>query len=232
MTTRGLFVTGTDTGVGKTTVACNLVAALGRLGHRAVGMKPVASGIERGAAFNADVEALRRAGNVEAPANLRNPYSFDLPIAPHLAAADAGMSIDLKLIAEAYGQLTCLADWVVVEGAGGVSAPLDDRLDMLDIPRVLDIPVLMVVGLRLGCINHALLTARCIEARGLDLVGWIGNEIEPEIASSVAVVHSIESRLDARCLARIGWEGANEVDWNALANYLQGRAGKRTDVAR
>ncbi len=161
--THGVFVTGTDTGVGKTAVATALLRALVRDGRRAVGMKPVATGLAPDAALNADVGALIAAGNVAASPGEVNPFAFAPPIAPHLAAAAVGGRIDLDRIAAAYAGLARIADAVVVEGAGGVFVPLGPGIDMLDIPRRLGLPVLLVVAIRLGCLNHALLSALAIE---------------------------------------------------------------------
>ena len=164
--TRAIFVTGTDTGVGKTHVAAALLRALAAGGARAVGMKPVAAGIEPGAMRSADVAALQAAGNVDAPLDDVNPYAFAPAIAPHLAAARAGASIDLDAIAAAYRRLCAHADAIVVEGAGGALVPLGAKNDMLDIPARLGLPVVLVVGIRLGCLNHALLVgARDFGAR-------------------------------------------------------------------
>lgn len=176
---RGIFVTGTDTGVGKTRVAGDLLRALVASGRRAVGMKPVAAGLAAGAAVNEDVAALAAAGNVDAPLAERNPYAFAEPIAPHLAARDEARPIDLEVIAHAFTALAARADVVVVEGAGGALVPLDSHRDMLDIARTLGIPVLLVVGMRLGCLNHALLSAQAIRARGLEFAGWVANELPP-----------------------------------------------------
>ncbi len=163
----GIFVTGTDTGIGKTWVATALLRAIAEAGLRGVGMKPVAAGIDPGAQVNADVDALAGAGNVDAPLALRNPYAFADAVAPQLAARAAGVVIRLDVIAGAYAQLAQRADVVVVEGAGGALVPLDARHDMLDIAAALDLPVLLVVGMRLGCVNHALLSSLAIRARGL-----------------------------------------------------------------
>jgi len=202
--TRGVFITGTDTGVGKTLVATWLLRTL-RKTYRAVGMKPVAAGLADGESVNADVKALIDAGNVEAPLADVNPYSFAPPIAPELAARLAGTTIDLDVIAAAYSRLAARADAVVVEGAGGTLVPLTLGTDMLDIPRQLGIPVLLVVGIRLGCLNHALLSALAINARGLLLCGWVANRIDPAMRESDANVATLAERLPAPLLADLGW---------------------------
>jgi dethiobiotin synthetase len=218
--TRGLFITGTDTGVGKTVVACALLRNWAAQGRRAVGMKPVAAGIAADATCNADVAALEAAGNVEAPLSLRNPFAFAPAIAPHLAAAEAGISIDLARIRAAYEVLAVRADCVAVEGAGGVLVPLDARRDMLDIALVLSLPVLLVVAVRLGCLNHALLSAHAIHCRGLALAGWVANLVEPKMARADANVAALEERLPAPRIATVAWAKADALQWGPGARAL------------
>ena len=176
---RGILVTGTDTGVGKTVASVALVRGLAAAGVRVVGMKPVAAGCPRDGGPNEDVVALAAAGNVAAPLADRNPYALAEAVAPHLAAARAGAVLDLGVIAAAYARLCTAADVVVVEGAGGALVPLDERHDMLDVARRLQLPVLLVVGVRLGCLSHARLTALAVQARGLELAGWVAARIDP-----------------------------------------------------
>jgi len=202
---RGIFVTGTDTGVGKTVVATALLRALAASGQRAAGMKPVSAGYSAGGSVNPDVVALCDAGNVDAPLSDRNPFAFAPAIAPHLAAAEAGVCIDLGLIAAAYGRLSARADVVVVEGAGGVLVPIDATRDMLDIASRLSLPVLLVVGMRLGCLNHALLSAAAIRARGLRLAGWVANCVDPQMRAGKANVDTLSRRLPAPLLAEVAW---------------------------
>lgn len=202
---RGVFVTGTDTGVGKTRVAAALLRGLAADGFRVVGMKPVASGIDAGFAVNADVAALVAASTVAAdPADV-NPYAFAPAIAPHLAAERAGVVIDLERCAAAFGRLAAAADRVVVEGAGGALVPLGPRTDMLDLASRLGLPVLLVVGIRLGCINHALLSALAIRARGLAFAGWVANRIDPAMAEADANVADLARRLGAPPVADLPW---------------------------
>lgn len=203
--TRGIFVTGTDTGVGKTRVAAALLRGLAAAGVRALGMKPVAAGIERGQARNADVAALIAAAGAAADIADINPYSFAQPMAPHLAAAAAGIVIDLETIAAACARLAARADAVVVEGAGGAMTPLSERTDMLDIAARLGLPVLLVVGIRLGCLNHALLTAQAIRARGLELAGWAANRIDPAMGEADANVATLVRILPAPLIADFPW---------------------------
>lgn len=201
--TRGLFVTGTDTGVGKTRVACALLASLVAGGVRAVGMKPVASGLVPGASCNEDVAALARADGRAVLLGDRNPYAFAPAIAPHVAAREAGAAIELAVIAAAWHRLAAAADVVVVEGAGGARVPLGRGLDMLDIARRLRVPVLLVVGMRLGCLNHALLTADAIAARGLVLAGWVANRVDATMARTDDSVAALVERLPAPLVADV-----------------------------
>jgi dethiobiotin synthetase len=203
--TRGIFVTGTDTGVGKTAVGVGLLRALAAAGIRAAGMKPVATGLEAGEAIHPDVAALVAAANVAAPLADVNPYSFALPIAPHLAARAAGEAIDLDRIAAAFARLAGAADAVVVEGAGGVLVPLGRATQMLDIPARLGLPVLLVVGIRLGCLNHALLSALALESRGVRFAGWVANRIEPAMRAGDANVATLIERLPGPLVADIEW---------------------------
>jgi dethiobiotin synthetase len=200
-TPAALFITGTDTGVGKTHVAVALLRAHVAAGRRAVGMKPVAAGIAAGEGQNADVAALAAAGNVDAPAEDRNPYAFVPAIAPHLAAALAGVAIDLGAIERAYRRLEARADAVVVEGAGGPLVPLDARHDMLDIAQRLRLHVLLVVGIRLGCLSHALMAEQAIRARGLALAGWVANVVDPGMPMQDENIDALARRIAAPCVA-------------------------------
>jgi dethiobiotin synthetase len=213
---RGIFVTGTDTGIGKTVVAVALLRALVDSGQRAIGMKPVSAGIATGGSVNADVDALLGAGNVDAPLADRNPFALAAAIAPHIAAAQAGIAIDLARIDAAYHRLAALADVVVVEGAGGALVPIDARHDMLDIAARLRLPVLLVVGMRLGCLNHALLSAAAIHARGLRLAGWVANGVDPRMAARQANAEDLVRRLPAPLIADVAWGVSPAVSPAAL----------------
>jgi dethiobiotin synthetase len=213
----GVFITGTDTGVGKTALACALLRRYAAAGLRALGMKPVAAG---GGLDNGDVVALAAASNVEAPSSMRCPYAFADAVAPHLAARVARVVIDLDRIRECYDALRARADRVVVEGAGGALVPLGGRTDMLDIARVLGLPVVMVVGVRLGCLNHALLTSLAIRTRGLELAGWIANHIDPDMARQGENVAALERRLPAPRLASVRWGHADAPEWSATNGGL------------
>jgi len=199
MTARGLFVTGTDTGVGKTRVAVALIHLLRERGLRVAAMKPVSAGSAPGE-LNEDVVALLQAANVTAALRDVNPYAFADPVAPHIAAQQAGVCIDLETIAAAYSRLAAAADVVVVEGAGGWRVPLNAQQDMADLAQRLDLPVVLVVGLRLGCLNHALLTAESIAFRQLPWAGWVGNQIEPEMPFRAENLAALRARLPAPCL--------------------------------
>jgi dethiobiotin synthetase len=182
---RGIFITGTDTGVGKTVIAAGLVWLAALRGTRVIGLKPVASGAVRTAAGlrNEDALALATAGSVGAPYEVTNPHCFEPAIAPHLAAADAGVGIRTEGLVAWYAQATAAADLAIVEGAGGWRVPLHPDGFLSDLPEALGLDVILVVGLRLGCLNHARLTAEAIERDGrCRLAGWIGNCIDPGYA--------------------------------------------------
>ena len=183
MKKQAFFITGTDTGVGKTYVACKLIQQYVASGYQVIGMKPVAAGEDfvNGEWVNDDVLKLEAASNVKAPRHLINPYSFKQAIAPHIAAELAGVEIKIEVIKEAFEQLKKLADIVIVEGAGGFLVPLNNEQSMADLPAALGMHVILVVGMKLGCINHSLLTVEAIKARGLTLHGWVANQIEPEM---------------------------------------------------
>ena len=210
---RGIFVTGTDTGAGKTLVACALLRTCVARGLRAVGMKPVASGAEArgGVLVNEDVEQLVAAGNVAAPREHVNPYCFAPPIAPHIAARQAGVTISLERIEDSFRALAALAQVVVVEGVGGFCVPLGARTDTSGLAARLELPLVLVVGMRLGCLNHALLTAESIRARGLKLAGWVANHIDPEMAAADDNVQALSERIEAPLLAQIAHVAAPEA---------------------
>jgi dethiobiotin synthetase len=201
----GYFITGTDTGVGKTLVACALLRAYGARGVRAAGMKPVAAGAVRqgGRLVNEDVTALARASAVAAPHDLVNPYCFEEPIAPHIAAAAAGVSIEIGRIDRALRALLRLCELVVVEGAGGFRVPLGPAHDTSQLARALALPVVVVVGMRLGCLNHALLTADAVLQAGLPLAGWVANHVERDMPYADENVQALRERMPAPLVARI-----------------------------
>jgi len=222
----GYFITGTDTGVGKTLICCALLHGFAALGKSVIGMKPVAAGAVHGPAglVNDDVALLRAASNVDAPLALVNPYCFEPPIAPHLAAEQAGVVIDLAIIAAAFERLAAVADIVIVEGVGGFCVPLNFGEDSADLAQRLGLPVILVVGLRLGCLNHALLTAHSIRAHGLTLAGWIANRIDPAMAAAERNVAALAERLAAPLLGGVEFMAApspeqiaGRLAWSRLA---------------
>jgi dethiobiotin synthetase len=210
----GIFVTGTDTGVGKTLVSVSLVNALVRHGLRVSVMKPIASGSEHTPAGlrNADALALAAASNVAAPYTAINPYCFEPAISPHIAAEEAGIEVDMRVIQQSFATLTTSADFAVVEGAGGWYAPISSSQTMSDLPKLLDIPVLLVVGLRLGCLSHALLTKRAIEAGGAGFAGWVANTIDPRLERTAENLSTLEARLGGEPLAVFPFEPDAQSD--------------------
>ena len=205
---KAYFITGTDTGVGKTRVSCALLRAFVKQGSKAVGMKPVAAGcVETPAGlYCEDVENLLEAGNVVASREWVNPYALISPVAPHVAAEHAGVEINLEQIDRSFRQLREIADVTVVEGVGGFVVPLNARQDTADMAKMLGLPVILVVGMRLGCINHALLTAQAIRHKGLRLVAWVANRIDPDMSAFDENLHALETRLAAPLLGVIPYQ--------------------------
>lgn len=215
------FITGTDTGVGKTVITAGLLRALQSGGRRCIGMKPVAAGCElrNGVWHNEDVDHLLGASNVALDANDINPYRLRAAIAPHIAAKQDDVAIDPANIRKAFQALAERADIVLVEGVGGFVVPLNDDEDTAGLARALGLPVILVVGLRLGCLNHALLTAEAIAARGLRLAGWIGNCIDPDMPVRDENIAALNARLVAPCLGIVPWL-ADSTDSTLIAQYL------------
>ncbi|MBK7898645.1 MAG: dethiobiotin synthase [Azonexus sp.] len=196
------FVTGTDTEVGKTYVCCALLHAARQAGRSAAGMKPVAAGLDA-QGRNADVEQLRAASSVALPRNLVNPFALRAAVAPHIAAREEGRPILFAPIREAFENIARTADVVVVEGVGGFRVPLGEAGDSADLAAALGLPVILVVGLRLGCLNHALLTVEAIAARGLQFAGWIGNTLDPAMARQEENLQCLRQSITAPCLGII-----------------------------
>lgn len=194
---RAYFLTGTDTEVGKTLAACALLYAAAAQGMRTLGMKPVAAG------GSEDVDALITASSIAAPRECVNPYLLRESLAPHIAARRDGVAIDIAHIARCFGELRGLADFLVVEGVGGFRVPLDDSRDSADLAVLLRLPVILVVGLRLGCINHTLLTAEAVRARGLHLAGWIANQVDAKMACVQENIDALRARLEAPLLGSV-----------------------------
>ncbi|MCW0375706.1 dethiobiotin synthase [Xanthomonas sacchari] len=225
MAVSAFYVTGTDTGIGKTIASTALLHALRARGQRAVGMKPVASGCAREADGwrNEDALALQEASAPRPAYGDLNPYALPLPLAPELAAADAGVQLELAPIAAAFDRLRAQADVVVVEGVGGWAAPLSATLDQADLARALRLPVVLVVGLRLGCLNHARLSAAAIAADGLQCIGWIGNEIDPAMERIDDNMAMLRARLPMPCWGRLPYRPQPQAE--QLAAELQPWAG-------
>lgn len=202
---RSWFVTGTDTGVGKTLVACALMHALRRTGCSVAGMKPVAAGIQTiaGRETNEDVEALRNAASLEIDRPTINPYLLRAAVSPHIAANRESTEIGLAPILRAYSDIAARADSVIVEGCGGFVVPLAPGLDTADLAVALGLPVILVVGMRLGCLNHALLTQEAVARRGLDLAGWVANRIDPAMPRQEENIAALAARLGAPLLGSV-----------------------------
>jgi dethiobiotin synthetase len=218
--TLALFVTGTDTGVGKTRVAAALCRGLAARGNRVAAMKPVASGctLTPEGLRNEDAVLLLAAMNVRARYSDVNPYAFAPAIAPHIAAREAAVDIDFSVLDRAYERLRMQSQALIVEGAGGWLAPLDSSRAFADLAVHWRMDVVLVVGMRLGCLNHALLTAESIERRGLRLRGWVANSIDPKFERLTENISSLESRISAPCLGIFPFEP--QADPVALAQAL------------
>jgi dethiobiotin synthetase len=223
------FVTGTDTEIGKTLVSSAMLHALVASGVRACGMKPVAAGTELGedgAWHNDDCDRLTAAGNVHLPQSITTPFLLKEPAAPHIAAELEGVTISLVPILAAYVEINAASDAVVVEGVGGFIVPLNDEFDTGDLAEQLALPVVLVVGLRLGCISHALLTVEAILSRGLKLVGWVANETQADMAFADENVVALEQRIPAPFLGRVprleqatAEAAAEYIDFTQLPNW-------------
>ncbi|OOZ42322.1 dethiobiotin synthase [Solemya pervernicosa gill symbiont] len=201
----GYFVTGTDTEVGKSLVATALVHAFAENGGLIGVMKPVAAGaIETAEGLrNGDAIALQNAASISLPYELINPYLYNDSIAPHIAANQSGRTIELAQLVDAYLQVSDRADRVVVEGAGGWLLPIDDELTLADFVVALQLPVVVVVGLRLGCLNHALLTIESIQQRGLTVAGWVANSLMPQMEVEQQNIDTLVQRISAPLLGRV-----------------------------
>ena len=196
------FLTGPDTEIGKTFITCALLHHAAQRGLKAAGIKPVAAGTDA-AGVNEDVASIRAASNLALPPKIVNPYCFKAAIAPHIAAAEEGVTIDFAPIAAACEHARQLADLLIVEGVGGFRVPLGVDRDSADLAVALGLPVILVVGLRLGCINHALLTAEAIAARGLTLAGWVANRIDPAMPRQEENIAALAARLGAPLLGSV-----------------------------
>ena len=216
----GYFVAGTDTGVGKTLISSALVYGFAQRGLRATGMKPVAAGcvLEEGVWLSDDVKSLRAASNVDLPPSVLNPYAFEPPIAPHVAAKWAGERIALPQITTAFAAAQSRVDMLVVEGVGGFCVPLNEDEDTADMAVALGLPVVLVVGVRLGCLSHALLTAEAIRTRGLTLAGWVANHIEPGMLGAAENVLTLRERLGVPLISEVSFSAF--ADFRVVAGLL------------
>ena len=199
------FVTGTDTGVGKTLISCALLHAFAAQGKRVVGMKPVAAGCDEDG-INGDAKQLRAAGNILASFGQINPYHFLQPVAPHIAARAVGVRIELARILTSYRELAAQADVVIVEGVGGFKVPLNELQDSAELAQHLNLPVILVVGMRLGCLNHALLTVSAIEACGLVCAGWVANVLDNEMLVLPENIEALQQRIAAPLLGVVPFQ--------------------------
>jgi len=208
------LVTGTDTGIGKTRATLGLMTALKKTHARVVGMKPVASGCARvdNELRNEDALLIQAHGSVTLPYASINPYAFEEPVAPHVAAMDAGCSIELEKIIACYRGLHRSADALVVEGVGGWRVPFGSGRSLSGVAARLDLPVVLVVGMRLGCINHALLTAEAITGDGLKLAGWIANDIDPAYVRAGATLAFLKEQIAAPMMGHIPFMEQLEVE--------------------
>ena len=193
------FIAGTDTEIGKTTLSSVIIRALAAKGLKTAAMKPVAAGtvLVDGVPHNEDVDALMAASNMDLPQEMVCPYLLNTPVSPNLSAEQDGVTIDNARIVETFKAIEQQADAVIVEGVGGFIVPFSDTVSSADLAVALGLPVILVVGLRLGCISHALLTAEAIRSRGLTLAGWIANRVDPTMAFSDGNITTLEKWLGA-----------------------------------
>jgi len=199
------FITGTDTGVGKTLVSCALLHVFASQDKRVVGFKPIAAGCDDDE-LNADVKQLRSASNILASYGQINPYCFAHPLAPHIAARNSGVRIELSRILTSYRELLSQSDVVVVEGAGGFLVPLNDKQDSADMAQQLALPVVVVVGMRLGCLNHALMTMRLIADYELECAGWVANVIDADMPALQQNIDTLRERIAAPLLGVVPFQ--------------------------
>lgn len=201
-----LFVTGTDTEVGKTLVSGALILKLREQGINAIGFKPVVAGTYQDGkdkTLNEDLETLRIASNLDSSALSLCPYILDQPAAPHLVAAHQGLKLEMGVILQGFQNIQNQADCVVVEGAGGLIVPLNDQEDLAMFAKAIKLPIILVVGMKLGCINHALLTYEAIKARHLNIAGWVANTLSTEMPLIDENIQTLQARIDAPFLGLI-----------------------------
>lgn len=216
------FVTGTDTGVGKTLVTAALLHAAGSRGLRTIGIKPLSAGCVRRAGrwMNADALLLQKTATVSLDYERVNPVALEVAMAPHLAAASSGLRLDAAALAQACRDVAEVKhDLLLAEGAGGWLVPLNERETMADLARMLGWPMVLVVGMRLGCLNHALLTATAIRAAELRLAGWVANSAWPEMPALADNIASLDARLQAPRLGTLPWLGS-DVQPETVSGHL------------
>ena len=213
--TSGFFITGTDTDVGKTTIALGLITALREKGLRVGVMKPVSAGCELTSEGlrNEDAVLLMQQASVDFPYEIINPYAFERAVAPLIAAAEAGIEIAIVVIRECYLEVAEKVDIVIVEGAGGWLVPVNEEETMADVVKTLSLDVITVAGIRLGCLNHALLTSQSIEVSGLNHRGWIANHLSPDVKNAKENINTLRERISAPFLGEIEF---NEVTGSKL----------------
>jgi dethiobiotin synthetase len=215
------FITGTDTDAGKTYVAVALLQGLKALGYRTVAQKPVAAGVNA-AGFNTDALQLQQHATEPLSYELVNPYCLEDAVAPHLAAAKAGLVIDSSILSKELQKLQNVdADIALVEGAGGWLLPLDDKTTMADWVTEQQLPVLLVVGIKLGCLNHALLTINEIERSGLKLLGWVANCIDPDMAYQQENINYLQQQLTAPCLGVLPYQSEPQINTSLAAALIK-----------
>jgi len=216
-----VFVTGTDTDAGKTLVTLGLMHALQEKGLRVNGMKPVAAGVSiiEGEAVNDDAQLILQQSSRQLEYKLVNPYLFEPAIAPHIAAQQVDRVIELQLIQVALREIEKQSDLVVVEGAGGWLVPLNDQQDVADIAVNMNLPVILVVGLKLGCLNHARLSMQAIQSRGCRVIGWIGSQIAPEMMNVDENIETLKQYLPVQCLGIVPW--LENRDTKTVAGYIE-----------
>ncbi len=218
---RGFFVTGTDTDVGKSWISLGLIERLKQRGYSVGVMKPVAAGCQSvtGQLRNEDATLLQRQASIQLDYNRLNPYALEPAIAPHIAADEIGLRIDIETLYQHYLTIAGQCDRVVVEGAGGWLVPLNDFQTIADLAKRLQLPVILVVGMRLGCINHALLSAAAIRASGLPLAGWVANQVTPTMERLKENIAAITQRVDAPLLGHV--PHLPSLDASEIATHLQ-----------
>ena len=211
---KGIFITGTDTGIGKTRFTLALMTALKNKGHQVSGMKPIASGarLNNGRLINEDAELIMRCCSKSTDYNLINPAVFELAVAPHIASGKKNEKIDLNQIIACYRKLASNSRNVIVEGVGGWRVPLSNKESLVDLVRILELPIIMVVGLKLGCINHALLTAEAIKADGLILKGWVSNRFDKDYLFHEETIETINENLVCSHIADLPYMENFEAD--------------------